>query len=58
VKSRTIWFKNRLKKNRAIESKDRRIVHFIFNPNQPVNMTPFTKKFVRYLDGTLAALEE
>ena len=42
---------------RAIESSDRRIVHFTFNPMQPVKQTPFTRKFVKYLEGTLEDLE-
>ena len=32
----------RREKSRAIESADRRIVHFIFDPQQPIQMTPFT----------------
>ena len=35
----------RREKSRAIESADRRIVHFIFDPQQPIQMTPFTQKF-------------
>lgn len=42
---------------RAIESENDRQVHLIFNPNQPIQMTPFTKKFMRYLDGTLVEKE-
>lgn len=42
---------------RAIESSNRRIVHFIFNPLQPCKMTPFTRKFVSYLDGSFEELE-
>ena len=35
----------RREKSRAIESVDRRIVHFIFDPQQPRDNTPFTQKF-------------
>lgn len=40
-----------------IESGDRRIVHFVFNANQKVKETPFTKKFNYLLDGTLDQAE-
>jgi hypothetical protein len=42
---------------RTIESNNRRIVHFMFNPGQPVKMTPFTKKFTRYLEGKYQEME-
>ena len=49
----------RREKSRLIESADRRIVHFIFNPSQPdedkggcpVKQSPFTRKFVQLLEG-------
>jgi len=34
-----------------IESADRRIVHFIFNPGQPSKMSPFTRKFTKLCEG-------
>lgn len=37
-----------------IESKDKRIVHFLFNSGQPSKISPFAKKLTRFLDGTLA----
>jgi hypothetical protein len=37
-----------------IESKDKRIVHFMFNPNVPVTISPFARKYKRFLDGTLS----
>ena len=40
-----------------IESKDKRIVHFIFNPKVPIQETPFARKYKRLLDGTLDELE-
>ena len=47
----------RREKSRLIESADRRIVHFIFNPGQPSKMTPFTRKFIKLCEGK-EALEE
>ena len=44
-------------KARAIESADKRIVHFIFNPLQPVPISPFTRKFEKLLDGSLEEFE-
>ena len=49
----------RREKSRLIESADRRIVHFIFNPSQPseengghpVKQSPFTRKFTQLLEG-------
>lgn len=43
---------------RDIESDNNRYVHFIFNPNQPIKMTPFTKKFLRYIDGSMVEKEQ
>jgi hypothetical protein len=43
--------------SRAIESNNRRIVHFMFNPGMPTKMTPFTRKFISYLNGKLSDLE-
>jgi len=41
----------RREKSRLIESSDRRIVHFIFNPGQPVKQSPFTRKFLKMIEG-------
>ena len=41
----------RREKSRAIESNDRRIVHFIFDPQQPVEKTPFCQKFSQLMAG-------
>ena len=50
----------RREKSRAIESADRRIVHFIFDPQQPVEKTPFAQKFSQLMAGAaeLAEAEE
>lgn len=41
----------RREKSRAIESVDRRIVHFIFDPQQPRENTPFAQKFQLLMKG-------
>jgi hypothetical protein len=38
---------------RVIESTNKRIVHFIFNPHQRVKQTPFIKKLTLMLSGDL-----
>lgn len=57
IKSQMVAKQSRREKSRLIESADRRIVHFIFNPNQPVKMSPFTRKFIKLMDGP-SELEE
>ena len=42
---------------RQIESKEKRTVHFLFNPDVPVKITPFARKYVKLLDGTLEEFE-
>lgn len=42
---------------RAIESTNRRIVHFMFNPGHACKITPFTRKFISYLNRSLDAQE-
>lgn len=50
--------KQKLRTNvRAIESADTREVHFMFNPGMPIKETPFTRKFKKFLDGSLAEFE-
>jgi len=44
-------------KIRQIESKEQRTLHFLFNPDVPVKETPFTRKYVKLLDGTLEEFE-
>lgn len=41
----------RREKSRLIESNDRRIVHCIFNPGQSTKISPFTRKFVKIIEG-------
>lgn len=43
---------------RQIESKERRTVHFIFNPNVPSKITPFVRKYVRLIEGNLKEFED
>lgn len=46
------------KATRVIESTDKRIVHFVFDPKQKVQQTPFAKKFNQWLAGTMKEDEE
>ena len=41
-----------------IESKDKRVVHFLFNPGYPAKQSPFSKQVGRLMDGTLAEQNE
>ena len=43
---------------RMIESNERRLVHFLFNPCVPSKVTPFTRKYLKLIDGSLADFEE
>lgn len=43
--------------SRLIESNHKRIVHFTFDPKQPVTETPFTQKFCKLIDDSLADFE-
>lgn len=49
---------SRKEKIRMIESKSARTVHFLFNTGQPVTITPFARKYLKLLDGSLKAFEE
>ena len=44
-------------KSRAIESKDKRVVHFLFSTGLATKVSPFARKYSRFLDGTLAQFE-
>lgn len=44
-------------KVRQIESQDKRTAHFIFNPTVPIKVTPFARKYMRLIDGTLEEFE-
>lgn len=57
IKAAMVAKNARREKSRAIESADRRIVHFIFDPQQPIQMTPFTQKFSQLMEGA-AVLKE
>lgn len=41
-----------------IESKDKRIVHFLFNPGYASKISPFARRFNRLLEGTLQQFME
>ena len=51
IKTSMMAKQTRREKSRLIESADRRIVHFIFNPGQPCKMSPFTRKFLKLCEG-------
>lgn len=53
IKRRVQFGLEKKEKFRIIESKDKRIVHFLFNPNVPVTISPFARKYKRFLDGSL-----
>jgi len=42
---------------RLIESADKRIVHFIFNTQQQLQITPFSRKVSQMMDGELERCE-
>jgi len=46
-----------LSNKRLIESVDKRIVHFIFNTQQRLPITPFSRKISQLLDGNLEQQE-
>jgi hypothetical protein len=56
---RTVRFNLEAKeKSRQIESKDKRTVHFIFNTGVPSRISPFARKYQKFLDGTMQANED
>ena len=57
IKSAMVSKNARREKSRAIESADRRIVHFIFDPQQPIEKTPFTQKFSQLMVGAAELAE-
>lgn len=57
IKARVKFSLAQREKSRAIESKDRRVVHFLFNTGLPTTVSPFARKYSRYLDGSLAEVE-
>ena len=44
-------------KSRQIESKDKRVVHFLFGTGLPTKVSPFARKYAKFLDGSLADFE-
>ena len=58
IKASMLSKNERREKSRLIESADRRIVHFIFDPKQPCTETGFSKKFSKLMAGTLAEFEQ
>jgi hypothetical protein len=42
----------------VIESKDKRIVHFLFKPNVPTKESAFARKYKRFIDGTLEEFDK
>ena len=49
--------KQKKEKVRMIESNDKRIVHFLFDPKLPVEESPFVRKYQKLLDGTMEEFE-
>jgi hypothetical protein len=47
----------RKEKVKQIESNERRTVHFLFNSTIPSEITPFARKYIRLLDGSLEEFE-
>lgn len=58
IRKRVKFAIEKKEKFRVIESNHRRIVHFLFNPNVPSKISPFARKYKRFMDGTLAEFEE
>lgn len=58
IKKRVEFAIQKKEKFRMIESKDKRVVHFLFNPGFPGKFSPFAKKVSRLLDGTLQEATE
>lgn len=57
IKARVRYSLEQREKSRSIESKDRRIVHFLFTTKLPTKVSPFARKYQRFLNGTLAQVE-
>jgi len=45
-------------KSRQIESKDKRTIHFIFNSGVPTKISPFARKYNRFLEGNMGDIEQ
>ena len=57
IKARVRFNIEQREKSRVIESKDKRVVHFLFNTGLPTKVSPFARKYTRFLDGSLAEFE-
>ena len=44
-------------KSRAIESIDKRVVHFLFNPTVQAKISPWARKYGQYKEGTMQEIE-
>ena len=53
IKDRVKFNLQQRENSRAIESKDRRVVHFLFTTNLPTKISPFARKYQKFLNGTL-----
>lgn len=53
IKRKVKFSLEKKEKFRQIESKDKRVVHFLFNPNVPIPLTPFGKAYKLMREGTL-----
>lgn len=57
IKARVRFNLEQREKSRAIESKDKRVVHFLFNTGLASKISPFARKYSKFLDGSLEAFE-
>ena len=58
IKKRVRFNLEKKEKFRVIESKDKRIVHFLFKPNVPTRESCFARKYKRFIDGTLEEFDK
>lgn len=58
IKKRVRFNLEKKEKFRVIESKDKRIVHFLFKPNVPTKESAFARKYKRFIDGTLEEFDK
>lgn len=58
IRRKVKWNLEKKEQFRMIESKDRRHVHFLFNPGFPAKISPFARKLTRYLDNSPTAAEQ
>lgn len=53
IKRRVQFGLEKKEKFRLIESKNKRIIHFLFNPSVQCTISPFARKYKRFIDGSL-----